>query len=394
MTTIFKEAASPITPIIPEMDRSTDRLPAAWMEIDLGQFRANWEAIRKAKPKDLRIASVIKDNAYGHGAIPLGRIAVENGVEMLAVATVDEALELRTAGLERPILILGERSPEEYELCAEHGFAACVGSTSGLSEAKKAARRRGKVFPIHLKIDTGMSRYGFRWSHADTFLPELKASTEIGLEGFMSHFAMSDELDKTFARLQLGRFNEVVTKARSYGIEPKYCHICNSGGFLDLPEAHFDMVRIGILPLGIYPSKVCRRLEGIAPIMSVKSRLSAVKQLEPGDHVGYGMRFTAPRNMRLGVIPAGYGCGYPRVRNQGHVLIRGRKVPIIGGVSMDAITVDLSELSDVQQWEPVTLLGRHGEDEITIHDIAALKNSVSYDAMVSWSARLPRRYID
>lgn len=375
------------------MDRTTPSEPPAWVEVDLRQFRQNWDAITKYRPQGVGIAYVVKDDAYGHGALPLAQIALDYGVELLVVATIEEALKLRAGGIAAPILVLGERTPDEYTLCANHDFAACVGSPAALAELKKTIKATGRTVPIHLKIDTGMSRYGFRWSSADELIAELKAAPEIIVEGMMSHFAMSDELDKTFARQQLSRFNEVVDKLRQAGIQPKYLHICNSGGYLDLPEAHFNLVRVGILPLGVYPSKVCRRLDGIAPVMSVKSRIAAVKQLEPGDHVGYGMRFTAAKPMRSAVIPIGYGLGYPRVRNQGFVLIHGQRAPIIGGVSMDAITVDVTEIIEAKQWDEVTLLGRNQQDEITIHDIAALKNSVSYDAMVSWSPRLPRRYV-
>jgi alanine racemase len=375
------------------MDRTITSDPPAWVEINLQQFRRNWDAIARYKPGGVGIAYVVKDDGYGHGAAPLAQIALEYGVQMLVVAAVDEALKLRAAGIDAPILVLGERTPDEYILCANHNLSASIGSPAGISELQKTIKSIGRSIPVHLKIDTGMSRYGFRWSQFHELLGELRSSPEIVVEGIMSHFAMSDELDKTFARLQLSRFNEVVSQARSAGLDPKFLHICNSGGFLDLPEAHFNLVRIGILPLGIYPSKVCRRLEHLAPIMSVKSRISAVKQLEPGDCVGYGMRFTAEKPMRSAVVPIGYGFGYPRVRNTGHVLIHGQRAPIIGGVSMDAITVDITQIIDAKQWDEVTLLGRNQQDEITIHDIAALRNSVSYDAMVSWSARLPRRYL-
>jgi alanine racemase len=367
--------------------------PPAWVEIDLPQFRRNWDAIARYRPNGVGIAYVVKDDAYGHGAVPLAQIALKYGVEMLVVAAIDEALTLRAAGIETPILVLGERTPEEYTICAKYNLAACVGSPAAIAELKKTLKAIGQSIPVHLKMDTGMSRYGFRWSQAEELFRELNTAPEIIVDGIMSHFAMSDELDKTFARLQLSRFNEVVARARAAGAKPKYLHICNSGGFLDLPEAHFNLVRVGILPLGVYPSKVCRRLDGIAPIMSVKSRISAVKDLEPGDSVGYGMRFTAEKLMRSAVIPIGYGFGFPRVRNMGHVLIHGQRAPIIGGVSMDAITVDITEINAARQWDEVTLLGRNQQDEITIHDIAALRNSVSYDAMVSWSARLPRRYL-
>ncbi|HEV8543213.1 MAG TPA: alanine racemase [Verrucomicrobiae bacterium] len=370
--------------------------PSAWMEVDLRQFRANWEVIaRSPEPRQVgtEIAYVIKDDAYGHGARELAKVALHNGAQMLAVASVAEGVDLREHGIEAPILVLAERSLNEYAVCAENNLAPCVGSHAGFEEIKKLRATSGRPLPIHLKIDTGMSRFGFRWSSAEELIEALRDLPNATIAGVMSHFAMSDELDKSFARLQLSRFNEVLSKLLSAGISPRYKHICNSGGFLDLPEAHFNLVRIGILPLGVYPSKVCHRLEGIAPIMSVKSRLAAIKELQPGDHVGYGMRFTADKKMPLGVIPIGYGLGYPRVRNQGHVLIRGRRAPIIGGVSMDAITVDLSAIPEVRLWDTVTLLGREDAEEISIHDLAALKNSVSYDAMVSWSARLPRRYL-
>jgi alanine racemase len=376
------------------MDRTSTAEPAAWLEIDLRQFRRNWDAITRYRTSGVALAYVVKDEAYGHGSVPLAQIALQYGVEILVVASVEEALKLRAGGLEQHILILGERTPEEYAICANQNFAACVGSYAGLAELAKTVKAMGRTFPIHLKIDTGMSRYGFRWSESADLFRELRKMPEIMVEGIMSHFAMSDELDKSFARQQLSRFNEVVEQAADAGLNPKYRHICNSGGFLDLPEAHFNLIRLGILPLGVYPSKACRRLEGIAPIMSVKSRVAAIKQLEAGDHVGYGMRFTAERKMRSAVIPIGYGLGYPRVRNQGHVLIHGKPAPIIGGVSMDAMTVDVSDIIDAEQWDDVTLLGRNQQDEITIHDIATMKNSVSYDAMVSWSARLPRRYIE
>jgi alanine racemase len=375
------------------MEKRFQSEPHAWIEIDLRQFRRNWQMINASKPANVGIGFVVKDDAYGHGVTQLAKVATEFGVEMLVVASVREALELR-AKFDQPVLVLGERSPDEYETCLECGLVPCVSSYTGLAELQRTVKKLGRPFHLHVKIDTGMSRYGFRWSETDHIFKMLKESPELIVDGMMSHFAMSDELDKTFARLQLSRFNEAVAKANAAGLQPKYLHICNSGGFLDLPEAHFNLVRIGILPLGVYPSKVCRRLEGIAPIMSVKARIASIKNLQVGDSVGYGMRFTADKPMRIGVIPIGYGHGYPRVRNQGTILVHGQRAPIIGGVSMDAMTVDLTSIIEAQQWDEVTLLGRSDRDEISIHDIAGMRNSVSYDAMVSWSARLPRVYVE
>ena len=375
-----------------EMKEALEKQPG-WIEVDLKQFRRNWEAITKFQPPGVEIAYVVKDDAYGHGAMTLAAVEVEFSAVMLVVASVPEALELRRT-FDHPILILGERNPQEYAVCLEHNLVPCIASHAAFAELQTVLRQLGTSLHVHLKIDTGMSRYGFRWNETEKLFSTLQKSPEIIVEGIMSHFAMSDELDKTFARLQLARFHEVLTLAREAGLNPKYSHICNSGGFLDLPEAHFNLVRLGILPLGVYPSKVCQRLEGVGPIMSVKSRLASIKTLLPGDHVGYGMRFTAEQPMRIGVIPIGYGYGYPRVRNQGHVLVRGQRAPIVGGVSMDAIAVDLTTIIEAQAWDDVTLLGRNGQDEISIEELAALRNSVSYDAMVSWSNRLPRCYLE
>ena len=172
----------------------------------------------------------------------------------------------------------------------------------------------------------------------------------------------------------------------------KFRHLCNSGGFLDLPQACFDMVRVGILALGVYPSTVCRRIPGIEPVMTVKARLAAIQKLQTGDAVGYGMRYIAPSPRRLAVLPVGYGDGFPRVRNQGCVLVHGRRAPIIGGVAMDAAMVVITEIPEVQLWDEAVLMGRQGTEEITVHEVAKLKNSVSYDMLTAWRARLPRIY--
>src|SRR5439155_12870965 len=199
------------------------------------------------------------------------------------------------------------------------------------------------------------------------------------MEGILSHFAQSDEADKSFALLQLARFEEVLSELEQRGRSVKIRHLCNSGGFLDLPAAHFDMARIGILPLGVYPSSVCRRIPGIEAIMTVKARIAVIRMLAPGETVGYGMRFTASTTRRIAVLPIGYGDGFPRVRNQGFALIHGLRAPIVGGVAMDALTVDITDIPAAQLGDEAVLMGRQIGEEISVHEIARLKNSVSYD---------------
>lgn len=365
----------------------------SWVEIDLDQLRENFAIINADKPPGLKLLSVVKDNAYGHGAVPVAQTAIAAGAAFLAVVTIEEAIALRSQGIRHPILMLGERHESEFALCVEHDLTLSIGCLAAIESLSKLAIAQQKVLPVHLKIDTGMSRYGVRWENAVALVEEVLKRKELKFEGIMSHFAMSDELDKTFANLQLARFQEVLDRLAAQGICPPYRHLCNSGGLLDLPQAHFDMVRIGILPLGVYPSQVCRRIPGLKPVMTVKSRVAFLQNLQAGDVVGYGMRFTATAPTRIGVIPIGYGDGFPRVRNQGHVLIRGQRAPLVGGVSMDALTVDVTHLPQVVAGDEVVLMGSSGDEEISIHDIARLKNSVSYDAMTAWRSRLPRVYL-
>ncbi|MFQ5628569.1 MAG: alanine racemase [bacterium] len=374
------------------MDKTHQRRPA-WVEIDLAQLSRNFQIINRDKPEKLKILSVVKDNAYGHGAIEVARVALSSGAVYLATATVDEALELRESGISAPILIFGERTEAELADCIANDLMPCVNHPAQAKVFSRYAKAANKTAPVHLEIDTGMSRYGVRWTKAMQAIAEIAASKNLILEGVMSHFAMSDEVDKTFALLQLQRFQHVLTELQDAGINIKYRHLCNTGGFLDLPQAHFDMVRIGILPLGVYPSKACRRILGIRPIMSVKTRIAAIQELEPGDKVGYGMRYTAGQTHRIAVLPIGYGDGYPRVRNQGAVLIHGKRARIVGGNAMDAMMVDLSNIPEAKCWDEVVLMGKQSDEEISVHEIAALKSSVSYDILAGWRQRLPREYL-
>ncbi len=364
----------------------------AWVEVDLDALASNLRTIRADLPDRVRVMQVVKDEAYGTGSVTVARLAVANGVEAFATFTVGEAARLREAGITAPILLLGERTPDEFEWLVRHRLEVCVGSIDIACALDAFTERSGARVPVHLKVNSGMNRFGLPWRTVSEWAPVLAGLRHLQVAGALTHFAQSDELDKTFARLQLARFEDTVAALRNHGIHPTRLHTCNSGGCLDLPEAHHDMVRIGILPLGVYPSSVCRRLEGLRPVMSVKARITGLQWLEPGDTVGYGMRYRAETSRRIAVLPLGYGDGFPRVRNEGVALIQGRRVPIVGGVSMDAVTVDVTELPEVRLGEEAVLMGRQGSEEITAHDVAALKRSVSYDILTGWRSRLPRVY--
>jgi len=365
----------------------------AWIEIDLNQLRRNLQLINQDKPSQLGLLAVLKDEAYGHGALPVAAAALECGADFLALSTIQEAVRLRERGIRAPLLLLGERQDAELPWCIAYDLTCCVSQPSTVARLGDLAARAGKRAPVHLKINSGMNRYGIRWDQALPLAALIASTPSLFLQGVLSHFAQSDESDKTFALLQLARFQECLRALAQAGLTVKLRHLCNSGGFLDLPQAHFDLVRLGILPLGVFPSAVCRRIPGIEPVMTVKARIAAIQQLRPGESVGYGMRYVAPSPRRIAVLPIGYGDGFPRVRNQGFALIHGCRVPIIGGVAMDALTVDITALPQAQLWDEAVLMGRQGREQISVHEIAQLKNSVSYDVLAGWRGRLPRIYL-
>ncbi len=366
----------------------------AWTEINLGQLRRNLQLIRADLPRAVKFLAVVKDEAYGHGALEVARMAVEEGAWGFGLSTLEEAMHLRDGGITAPLLLLGERQEAELEWCVAHDLTACVNEPQNIRALARIAASFDKRVPVHLKINTGMSRYGVRWDEAVPLVEEILAEKSLRLEGVMTHFAQSDETDKTFANLQIARFDGVIHRLMQKGIHIPLKHLCNSGGFLDLPHAHRDMVRVGILQHGIFPSQVCRKIAGIAPVMSVKSRIAAIQIVKPGESVGYAMRYTTPSERRIAVLPIGYGDGFPRVRNQGGALIHGQRAPLIGGVAMDAITVDITDIPQAQLWDEAVLMGKQGDQEITVHELATLKNSVTYDVLTNWRLRLRRQTVN
>lgn len=402
-------ASGPPAPSVVDFDAGAPREPSvsegaaradcqslarlAWIEIDLNRLRRNFELINADKPSRLGVVSVLKDEGYGHGAVSTAKVALACGARWLASSTLEEAMRLRDAGIRARLLVLGERQEAELPWCVAHDLTCCVSEPGTVTRLGDLAARAGKTVPVHIKINTGMNRYGVRWDKTAALAALINSTPSLILEGVLSHFAQSDETDKTFALAQLARFEEALRALAQRGLPVKLRHLCNSGGFLDLPQAHFDLVRLGLLPLGVFPSAVCRRIPGIEPVMTVKARLAAIQQIQPGESVGYGMRYVAPSPRRIAVLPIGYGDGFPRVRNQGFALIHGWRAPLVGGTTMDALMVDITDLPEAQLWDEAVLMGRQGQEEISVHEVAKLKNSVSYDVLTAWRGRLPRIYI-
>src|SRR3984885_7015137 len=378
------------------MNLSSENFPQrpAWTEIDLGKLRRNLQLIRGELPKHVGLMAVVKDEAYGHGALDVARVAVEEGAWGFGLSTLEEAMSLRDAGITAPLLLLGERQEAELEWCVAHDLTVCVNESHTVRALAKIAANFGKQIPVHLKIHTGMSRYGVRWDEALPLIEKILTEKSLSLEGVMTHFSQSDETDKTFANLQFSRFNEVLHALDDKKISVKLRHTCNSGGFLDLPHAHLDMGGVGILIYGVFPSQVCRKISGIEPVMSVKAKIAAIQKLKPGEVVGYGMRYTATSERRIAILPIGYGDGFPRVRNEGCALIHGQRAPLLGGIAMDALMVDITDIPQAQMWDEAVLMGKQRGEEITVRDIGKLKNSVTYDVLTGWRLRLRRKSVN
>lgn len=366
----------------------------AWIEIDLARLRGNVRRIRRDLPPATQLLAVVKDDAYGHGAVDAARVALAEGATFLGVSTLEEAMALRDAGLKARILLLGERQESELPWCVAYDLTVCLNDVHTAVRLARVAAGFEQRVPVHVKINSGMTRYGVRWDEAFPLLAAIAHEPSLLLEGAMTHFSQSDEAVKDFALLQLARFDEVMDLARRHQVRVPMQHLCNSGGYLDLPQAHRDLVRVGLLMYGIFPSTVCRRLEGIEPVMAVKARIAALQKLLPGEHVGYGMRYTAAAPRRIAVLPIGYGDGFPRVRNLGHALLHGRRAPIVGGIAMDALMVDVTDIPQAQMWDEAVLMGEQGGEVITARDVAKWKNSVTYDVLTGWRLRLRRKCVN
>jgi alanine racemase len=364
----------------------------AWIEVDLDAIGANYRLLRE-NLAGVTLCAVVKADAYGAGAVMVARHLESLGVERLAVVTLDEAIELRRAGIRVPLLNMGPIFPHQAAVVHEQDIEQMAFQPEVLAALDAAAAAAGRHVRIHLKVDTGMSRYGVPVAEAATLIERLAAWPHLDCCGVMTHFPMSDGLDKSFALLQIERFLALRRRIEAGGRRIPLWHMCNSGGVLDLPEAHLEMVRIGLMLYGYYPSREVRRPFPLRPALQVKTRIAAVRTIGRGDTVGYGRRYMAEKTERIAVLPIGYADGYDRkLRNIGEVLVAGQRAPIVGGLCMDACFIRVTDIPAAEEGMEVTVMGSSGEEEISPHDIAARIESVSYEVMARWGRRLARVY--
>ena len=367
-----------------------------YAQINLDAVEENFRRMKGNIREGTEMIAVVKTDAYGHGAVPIARLAEHfDYIWGFAVATVEEAVELRTHGIHKPILILGFTFPEDYQTMAMQELRPAVFKLSMAKELSLAALRCKKKIHIHLALDTGMSRIGF--ADSTDSVPDIKEiSTLPGLEieGMFTHFARADEADKSNARVQLNRYLDFTSMLEQAGISIPMKHCSNSAGILELPEANLDAVRAGITIYGIYPSdEMDRDNVKLQPVMELKSHIAYIKTVKAGVAVSYGGTFVTKRQTRIATIPVGYGDGYPRsLSNRGYILVHGRQARILGRVCMDQFMVDITDIP-AKELDEVTLLGKDEGAELSVDSLGALSGRFPYEFVCDIGKRVPRIFI-
>ncbi|HEY0592416.1 MAG TPA: alanine racemase [Thermoanaerobaculia bacterium] len=377
------------------MSTASERFPTrrpTFAEIDLEAFDRNLDAIAASLPRGSRTIAVLKADAYGHGAVELARRCAGKA-DTIAVALLEEAIELRDAAIELPILILGPLSAAQFDLVFEKGFTAGIVGPEEMEAFASRARATGWKGEIHLKLDSGMGRMGFLESDLEALARSLRELDGVTVAGIYTHFANAPDAEDPFTIEQMERFDAMTARLRALGIEAPLHHLANSAAIARGLVRAGEWVRAGIILYGAEPlERDAKRLE---PLMRWTTRVARLKEVAPGSSVGYGRSWIAARPSRIATLPVGYADGYGRaLSNQAEVLIGGRRAPVVGRVSMDLITVDVTDLPGVAAGDEVTLMGRDGDDEISAEELAAKLGTISYEILCDVGARVPRIYRD
>lgn len=365
-------------------------------DIDLSAVEYNFEQMYANLKEGTKMAAVVKADGYGHGAVPIARLMEpKDYIWGFATATVEEAVSLRNNGIKKPVMLLGYAFSEHYEIIAKQDICACVFKEDTARELSLAAQRTGKEIKIHFALDTGMTRIGFKPNEESVqAMLRIAALPGIAVEGLFTHFARADETDLSPAYVQLERYNRFLEMLKAAGLEIPICHCSNSAGLMRFKEGNLDMVRAGISIYGLYPSdEVEREPVDLKPVMSIKSHIAYIKEVEPGVEISYGGTFKTEHTITVATIPVGYADGYPRrLSNKGYVLIHGKKAPILGRICMDQFMVDVTDIPQAKELDEVTLVGQNGGETITVEELGELSGRFNYEFVCDISKRVPRNY--
>ena len=365
----------------------------SWVEVDLDNFIGNLKEIKRLIGPQVDFMQVVKADAYGHGAIEISNIALKNGARMLGVANADEGVQLRISGIEAPIVILGPSTVTEIEQIIKYNLTPSVSDAAFAKKLHKALENSGHKLPVHIEIDTGMGRGGIMHSEALKFIREISKLPNITLEGIFSHFA-SSEVVIPYNKNQGQLFHDLLARLKRLNITIPIRHMENSGAILNYPEFKLNMARPGIMTYGIYPSPDNESGAKLAPVMSFKTSIVLLKVFPKGYGIGYGSTYITSRKTRIATIPVGYGDGYGFIlSNQSEALIRGKRAPIVGRISMDLCTIDVTHISDCKVGDEVVLLGKQGKEYISANEIAAKAKTISYEVLCALGKRAPRVFL-
>lgn len=366
----------------------------AWVEIDLGALSNNVKELVKFLSPCTQLMAVVKADAYGHGAVAVAKTVLEAGASWLGVATVPEGIQLREDGIQAPILILGAtNTPEQIQAIAYWQLQPTLCSPKQALEFSNVLEdiNYNLPLPVHIKLDTGMSRLGTNWQEAAEFIQLVQGLPHLYITSIYSHLATADSPDTRVMTEQHRRFEKVIALIKAKGLKIPTLHLANSAATLTDAGLHYDMVRVGLAIYGLYPAIHLQSQIKLKPVLQVKARVTQVKTITAGTGVSYGHHFIAAEEMRLAVVGIGYADGVPRsLSNKMQVLIRGQRVPQIGAITMDQMMLDVSSIPDLQEGEVVTLLGEQGKEQISADNWANCLNTISWEILCGFKHRLPR----
>ncbi|CUH97575.1 Alanine racemase [Propionispora sp. 2/2-37] len=361
-----------------------------WAEINLSAIRHNIREIKSLLRTTTKFCAVVKADGYGHGAIPVARAALQEGADYLAVALMNEALELRQAGITVPILILGYTPPEQARLTVAYDITQTVYTPAMVRALSQAATAEGKKAKVHIKVDTGMGRIGVKPEEAVDLAVFINSCPGIELEGIFSHFAAADSRDKTYTRRQFAQFEQVLADMDKKGMVIPIRHIANSAAILDLPDMQLDMVRAGIILYGLLPSEEVQPVITLEPAMQFKARISHIKKVASGVAISYGCTYVTERPGVIATLPVGYADGWTRLMaGKASVFLHRKRAPLVGRVCMDQCMIDVTDIPETAPGDEVLLFG--GPD-LPVEEVAAHMGTINYEVVCMVSKRVPRQY--
>ena len=359
--------------------------------IDHEALRSNLRQIRDKVGSRVKILCMVKANGYGHGATEISPTLARAGADAFGVATLEEAVQLREAGIQAPLIVLAGVFPAQLDTFVEYKLTPVVHDLISLKALDRESSRRQVELRVHLKIDTGMGRLGFLAAEADQWIAAIKQAESLHIQGVFSHFSHAESVQGDYTQKQLEIFKRVLGQLRSAGVIPDLVHLANSAATITLPAAYFDMVRPGLMLYGVYPSPNMKEQINLKPVLSWKTKILQLKNVPSGTSVSYGQTYVTERESLIATLPIGYADGYPRfLSNRGEALVRGQRARIAGRVCMDLTMIDVTDIRNVRQGDEVVLLGRQGGAEISADEIAAWANTISYEILTSIGTRVPR----